>query len=216
MDEQVLHSLQWIESMPSWVMFAFFFFSAFMENVFPPYPGDTILAFSGFLAARGVMSLPIVFFAGFAGSVAGAFVMYMLGHRALELARRMERSVSRPAWLKNSLHEAVSQESIEKTGLWFNRYGLYFVIVSRFSAGLRFFVSIVAGISRVSLPLYMLCFALGVVLWNGLLTAGGYTLGRNWELVLVYLKLYNTVFIIVAVVAVAGFVFWKWRSSNIH
>lgn len=216
MDDQILHSLQWIESMPVWVMFAFFFFSAFMENVFPPYPGDTILAFSGFLAARGAMSLWSVAIAGFAGSVAGAFVMYMLGHRVLELARRMERSVSRPAWLKKSLHEAVSQESIEKTGLWFKRYGLYFVIVSRFSAGVRFFVSIVAGISRVSLPLYLFCFGLGVVLWNGLLTAGGYMLGRNWELVLVYLKLYNTVFIAVAIAAAAGFFLWKWRSSNIH
>lgn len=216
MDEQVLHSLQWIESMPSWVMFAFFFFSAFMENVFPPYPGDTILAFSGFLAARGVMSLSAAALAGFAGSVAGAFVMYMLGHRVLELARRLERTVERPAWLKKSLHEAVSEEAIEKTGLWFNRYGLYFVIVSRFSAGVRFFVSIVAGISRVSLPLYLLCFALGVILWNGLLTAGGYMLGRNWELVLVYLRLYNTVVIVVLALAAAGFVIWKWRSRNIH
>lgn len=215
MDEQVLHSLQWIESMPSWVMFAFFFFSAFMENVFPPYPGDTILAFSGFLAARGVMSLPIVFFAGFAGSARRICDVYAWTQGSRTCAENGTQRFARPAWLKNSLHEAVSQESIEKTGLWFNRYGLYFVIVSIF-CGSPFFCEHSGGnFEGLSAPLHALlrpgCCAVERAFDGGRLHSRP-QLGTR----ICIFEVVHPVFIIVAVVAVAGFVFWKWRSSNIH
>ena len=51
----------------------------FAENVFPPIPSELVMPFAGWLARDGKMDLVASIFAGTAGTVAGAIVLYHLG-----------------------------------------------------------------------------------------------------------------------------------------
>jgi membrane protein DedA with SNARE-associated domain len=216
MEERILETLHFIESLPPLSILFFVFLSAFLENVFPPYPGDTVLVFSGFVAARGSLHPALSFLGGFAGSVLGGVMMFFLGHRFLLLFRELARKWTRPEFLGRMAREMSSAESMARVEYWFNRYGLLFVLFSRFSAGIRFFVTILAGIVNVRFPGFLLAFSGGVLIWNGLLFAGGFSIGQNWELVLEYLRLYNKALLALGIAAFCGWLIWRLarRSDN--
>jgi membrane protein DedA with SNARE-associated domain len=85
-------------------------------------------------------------------------------------------------------------------------------LISRFSAGIRFFVSIIAGISRMNLILFTITFSIGVLVWNSILIGGGYALGENWERILDWLRVYNIIVVAVLSLLVILFVIWRIRK----
>ncbi len=146
----------------------------FLENVFPPIPSELIMPLGGFTAAQGKLSLNGVILAGTIGSVIGQLPLYYLGYflgkrRLMRLADRYGR------WL------TVSGEDIEMSSAWFGRHGGKAVIIGRLVPGVRSFISIPAGISRMNLPLFLLYSALGMGVWAGVLAYLGHLLGNNYE-----------------------------------
>ena len=89
---------------------------------------------------RGAAGLELV---TLAGNMAGAYIMYFAGEGILALARKYHARISW-AWARNQVEELTSPESMDRTAKWFRKWGLWFVLFSRFSAGIRFFVSIIA------------------------------------------------------------------------
>lgn len=206
-DEQAL--LTFLKGLPDWAVYLTLLVSSVIENVFPPWPGDTVTVIGGVLASFGVVSLPWSMLALVIGNLIGAYIMYFMGSAVIALARRTHARMTRPVFVKEALVELTSDESMQKTEEWFRKWGAWFVLVSRFSAGVRFFVSIIAGISKMPLFLFSVVFTVGVLLWNTLLLGGGYLLGRQWDQILVWLRLYNTVVISIIVLVVVSFVVWR-------
>lgn len=191
----------------------FFFLAAFIEVVFPPWPGDTFIAFAGFLTAHSVIEIGTALITTGLGSIVGALVMYFAGSKILDFARKLHTKL-KPGFIQNLLNELVADEQMQKATEWFNKYGVWFVLFSRFSAGIRFFVSIIAGISKMNLALFTVFFAFGVVIWNGLLLIGGRLLAENWRQMLEWLKLYN-LFIGFILVAVIGYLLYRrWQKKH--
>ena len=73
--------LAWLSGLPSAALYAALAVVAAAENVFPPLPADTVVAFGAFLAARGQATLLGAFLATWFGNVAGALLVYTLGRR---------------------------------------------------------------------------------------------------------------------------------------
>lgn len=184
--------LAWIQGLPPSAVHAFLVVSTMTENLFPPWPGDTLVVFAGVLVARNVISLPGAVLSTLVGNMVGAWIMYVAGERLLLLARAMHQGMP-PGYGRRLLEDVVSEEGLARAHAWFARWGLWFVLVSRFSAGIRFFVSIVAGISRMNALSFSLAFAVGVLVWNLLLLSGGLALAENWRSVLDWLEVYNMV-----------------------
>ncbi|RME92628.1 MAG: DedA family protein, partial [Candidatus Hydrogenedentota bacterium] len=179
---------------PKGLYWAFVFFSSFIENVFPPYPGDTATVFGAYLAGKGYITLYSLILSVYLGSILGALFMYFLGTEVLKFFSKYVRF--------KSIRELLSEEHLTKTHDWFEKYGLWAVIFSRFSAGIRFFVAIVAGMVKMNILTFTIAFSIGTILWNALLITGGYMLGENWQQVKEYLKIYNIVIgILLAIVA---------------
>ncbi|WCL50955.1 DedA family protein [Leptospira sp. GIMC2001] len=179
--------LAWITVQNKIFIWIFFFLSNLMENVFPPWPGDTVTVFGGFFVAHGEeypsqFGMIGLISSTLLGNLAGGYIMYRFGHRFLQ-------------WVRNKnfpfKEELYSEEKIESTFDWFRRNSILVVLISRFSAGIRFFVSIVAGMVHMNPILFFSLFTVGVSVWCGLLIGGGYSLGRNWEQVLNILAMYN-------------------------
>ncbi len=178
-----------------WIVF---FISAFTENIFPPFPGDTVIIFGGYLYGRDIISFWTLYSAVYFGSVLGAVTMFYFGEQIAMLVLTKIK-----IWNLQKIDHAI--EKIKKK---FYKHNLLIIIFSRFSGGIRFFISIVAGMSQLHISLFILYFSLATVLWSSLLIAGGYLLGNNWENILFYLKVYNTVFIILLFSIVLTVIFW--------
>ena len=161
----------------------FIFASAFMENIFPPYPGDSVIVFSGYLFASERIGLVPLITAVMAGNLISAIIMYYFGVELISFVRKKIQM--------KFIQEILDLKHLTRTHDWFNKYGIMAVIFSRFSAGIRFFISIVAGMVKMNLILFISAFSIATAIWNMLLVYGGYTLGQNWEQLLGYIRLYS-------------------------
>jgi membrane protein DedA with SNARE-associated domain len=201
--------VEMMRAMPEWGLYVFLCVSSMIEVVFPPWPGDVPIVFAGFLAAHGVVDAPLAFGATLLGNTLAGVFMYYAGTRVLYLIYRTRQVIRRPAFIRRWLGEVFSRRQMERTERWFSKWGAWLVIVSRFLAGIRIFVVIVAGLTRMNLPLFLLAFVLGVSVWNAILLGGGYALGENWERILVWIRVYSTV--VIALLVALGGLYVGWR-----
>jgi len=174
---------EFLNSVPMEYYSIFIFASAFMENVFPPYPGDSVIVFSGYLLASEKIGLVSLITAVMAGNLISAIIMYYFGVELISFVRKKIKM--------KFIQEILDLKHLTRTHDWFNKYGIMAVIFSRFSAGIRFFISIVAGMVKMNLILFISAFSIATAIWNMLLLYGGYTLGQNWEQLLGYIRLYS-------------------------
>ena len=152
----------------------------FLENLFPPIPSELIMPLAGFTVARGEMEFAPVVAAGVVGTMLGAVPWYYAGKLLGE--KRLKRLADRYGkWL------GISAKDIEKAKGWFSKHGNIAVFLCRLVPGVRTLISIPAGMSNMPLVPFLFYSTLGTLLWVGLLTYTGYTLGENYELVEKYL-----------------------------
>jgi membrane protein DedA with SNARE-associated domain len=145
-----------------------------LENLLPPIPSELVLPVAGYLVGQGRLAFPLVVLAATIGSVAGALLLYWLGHRLGEdRLRRLVRDYGRWALLK--------EEDVDRSQKWFDEHGGVTVLVGRLIPTARSIVSIPAGIDRMPLPRFILYTTLGSALWNAALVAAGWLLGSQWE-----------------------------------
>ena len=198
----------WLDQMPPAFYWVFIFFSSFVENIFPPYPGDTVTVLGGYLAGVRKISLAALAASVFLGSLSGAVVMYFFGQKVV-------------VWLANKLKiKAMSRilegKNFQKTQEWFEKYGFVAVLASRFSAGVRFFVSIVAGMAQMRLMNFIIAFSLATIVWNALLIFVGHALGENWPRVFEYLRLYNWCIIAIVISLLCFIIYKKQKKKNLN
>lgn len=198
---------QEILELPPLVLWIFFCFSNFLENLFPPWPGDTITVFSGFISSteQSPISFGSVVFATFLGNLLGGLVMYFFGERFLLFLKR-----TKIPFLSSLYHE----ENLRKTLVWFRKYEIVVVLLSRFSAGIRFFVSIVAGMSKMNIIKFVILYSVAISLWCGILLTGGLLLGSNWNQIIVILSYYNQTIGVILFVIFLYLLYQMFKKSN--
>ncbi|MBZ0289260.1 MAG: DedA family protein [Anaerolineae bacterium] len=149
----------------------------FIENIFPPFPTDTMLPFSGVVAASGRLNVVIVWLAAVLGSVTGSLLLYGVGKWA---DQRLVRNFIR----RHGRLVGLSYEGVDKAVVWFNRYGAPVIVFGRLVPVMRSVISLTAGMSR--MPILPFAFfttlssAGAMAFWIGV----GYVLGENWRVLL--------------------------------
>lgn len=152
----------------------------FLENIFPPIPSELIMPLAGFMVSEDKFSLFGVVAAGTLGATLGALPLYWLGRKLGE--DRLKRFAGRHGrWL------TLSPRDIERTKLWFDRYGAFAVIFCHLIPGVRSLISIPAGIDRMNLLSFLLFTTIGASIWTAVLAYAGYLLGSNFRAVEDYL-----------------------------
>jgi membrane protein DedA with SNARE-associated domain len=114
-----------------------------------------------------------------------------------------------------TLKNLFSTGNLEKTHAWFNKHGLLAVLFSRFSAGIRFFVAIVAGMVRMNIVLFISAFTIATVLWNTILISGGYLLGQSWEEMLHYIRIYSGFVAVVMFLGIIIFLYSYLKKNKV-
>jgi membrane protein DedA with SNARE-associated domain len=175
---------------PGWLYVALFI-SSYIENIFPPIPGDTVTLFAAYLVGRTNHNIVGVMAATTAGSSAGFMTYYALGR------------LIHPDYFVRRNFRFLPASGIERVGTWFRRFGSWVILVNRFFSSFRAVVSIVAGIFRLPWPRVFVLSLISCAVWNGLLIWAGYMLGANWALVENILTQYSRVLVAAAVLLAA-------------
>ncbi len=161
--------LTFLDSLPDSLIYFLLGLSAFLENVFPPAPGDTITAFGAFLVGTNRLHFFSMFVATTIGSLAGFMFLFWIGSL---LGRRF--FIERDFWYFKA-------EDIIRAEDWFRRYGYFLVLMNRFFPGIRSVISIAGGISKLRVSKVTLFALISCSVWNLIWISVGYTLGTNWE-----------------------------------
>jgi membrane protein DedA with SNARE-associated domain len=176
-----------------WIL-AFVFLSMFIENVFPPYPGDAVIFAAGFISGSGKLSVPPLIVVSVLGSILSIILVFMVGRkygRALFEKRKMR-----------FLHP----EKLPRIEGWFARYGSALLLGSRFMAGTRTLVALAAGIGGVRTVRMTVLSGISVLIWNGLVILSAHYLHSHWEKVYGVFATYNRVILVVIGLALVFFI----------
>ena len=188
--------LDWLVTLPQAALYAILFATAALENLFPPFPSDVVIAFGGFVVAQAPAGTMLgVFLAVWIGNVGGAMLVYALGRRYG--SERLERRLA-------GKH---AQSYDAKLKRMFERYGLPAVFVSRFVPGVRAIVPAFAGALKVSALWVALMVTTASAIWYGLITLIAFRVGSDWERLRGTIARYATTSaMIAAVILGVGFV----------
>lgn len=174
----------------------------FLENVFPPLPSEFIMPLAGYLSAQQAFNFWLAVVAGTVGSVAGAFVWYLVGRSVTE-ERLCGWVQAHGVWLAMRPRDVVTART------FFERHGAASVFFGRLFPLVRTLISVPAGFSRMPVVTFLIYSTLGTFIWTGALASAGRLLGQNFPQVGEYLGV--ATWIIIAGAALAYVV----RVSNL-
>jgi membrane protein DedA with SNARE-associated domain len=198
--------LAFLDSLPDAFLYLLLGVSAFVENVFPPIPGDTITAFGAFLVGTERLSFMGVYVATLAGSLAGFMSLFGVGRL---LGRRffMERD-----------YRFFRAHDICRAEKWFEKYGYLLVLLNRFFPGIRSVISIAGGISHLKAPRVAVLALISAGVWNLIWIVIGYSIGNNWETVrekmATIMMNYNIAILVMFGIVTVGFFLNRWKKRR--
>ncbi len=161
--------LDWLSGLPSAALYVALALVSAAENVFPPLPADTVVAFGAFLAARGGATLTGAFLATWLGNVGGALLVYLLGRRYG--TRYAHHWMTRFGGARNE----------SRLRAMYERRGVIALFLSRFIPGVRALVPPFAGALHIPPLRATLAIAVASGIWYGIVTLIAYRVGSDWD-----------------------------------
>lgn len=190
-----------------WLLIPILLISAYVENLFPPMPGDTVTVLAAYLVGRGRLDFVSVIMATVIGSTAGFMTIYYLAYTK----GRSFFSAHRHPVLERRL---LSPKNVARVQRWIDKYGDRVLLMNRFLAGMRSTVALLAGLAGMR-PRRVAFFSfLSIVLWNSVLIYAGMAVGANWEALVHIIKAYSWIVSIalLLIVGIAGMLLHRrWR-----
>ncbi|MDR0489463.1 MAG: VTT domain-containing protein [Propionibacteriaceae bacterium] len=143
--------------------------------IFPVLPGDSLLFAVGMFTALGTITFGgtattfltifvVLIIAAVGGNLTGYWVGHLIGPPLFKERTGFWGKVFDPKY-------------IAKTHEFFEKYGARALILARFVPLVRTFVTLIAGISKMSFRKFISYTAIGGVIWVVLITTAGYFLG---------------------------------------
>jgi len=178
-----------------------------LENLFPPIPSEIILTFGGFMTTYSRLTVAGVVLAATAGSVAGAALLYAVGYwldrdRMAGIVQRWGR------WLR------LTSKDVDKAYGWFEKRGVWAVLLCRLVPLIRSLISIPAGSTRMNFGLFLLLTTIGSFAWNVVLVLLGAAVGASWERIVSWMDLYSNIVYAALLIGVLSILFFLWRMKS--
>lgn len=163
LDPEVL--LEWMGPSAFWGMLLVIFAEC---GLFAILPGDSLLFVTGLFVADGwdyapgiVPTILAIIAAAWLGNLCGYAIGYRIGPALFTPDARLFK-----------------QEYADLAHDFFERHGPRAIILARFVPIVRTFITLLAGVGRMSPRVYVLYSAVGAVVWGASLTLAGYWLGQ--------------------------------------
>ena len=180
----------------------------FLDNVIPPIPSEIIMPSAGYAASQGQLLLSGVIIAGCIGSLTAAALLYWIGYQFNHDAIfRFTDRYGKYLFIKS--------EDIQKSLLWFEKYGHRIVFFGRMVPAVRSLISIPAGMSRMPFWKFMFYSALGTIIWTTFLACVGFYFGENQALMHEIFSRVGYLIITIVVLVLLWHCYRKLKNKNI-
>ncbi len=186
------------------------FFLMLLEGLLLPIPSEVVMAFGGYLAYSGTLPSEIgipafilLLLAGSVGNMVGAYLAYMLGDYG-----------GIPLILRYGKYVMLDKGSIDRTQLWFEKYGTPSVFLTRLVPIFRTFISIPAGIAKMNRVHFLALTFLGAMIWDSILIYLGYILGPHWEQIISTFNQFTDLAVAALAIIVVAWVYTKMKSRK--
>ena len=160
-------------------------------------PGDTLLLAAGLFASQGKLPLGWLLLIVIFAAIIGYQVGYKIGEKA------------GPKVFKRKGGILFREDYVKRTNAFLTKYGAATVVLARFIAHVRTFVSVIAGAGKMDKRQYFLYNVLGATLWGAGVTMLGYILGSTVP----NINKYFLPGIIVALVIIYIITFWQLSKN---
>lgn len=176
------------------------------ENIFPPIPSEVVLVFTGYLTISSKVTIFGAILAATAGAYIGAVALYGIGRllSVAQLERLTAGKVGKVLRLKPT--------DVEKAGAYFNKHGGVAILIGRCIPVVRSLISIPAGMTGYSFGKFSGLTIIGTLIWNTVLIMVGHFAGQAWERLLSQLDQWLMVILVVVVVLVACYGYYKFST----
>lgn len=192
------------------------FIAMVIESTLLPLPSELILPFAGFLVSdqskiepltHGPWNFWVVVVIGVTANTTGSLCGYALGAR-----------LGRPFLDRWGKFLLIRQHEVELAEDFFERWGSPTAFISRLLPGVRSVISFVAGVAHMPLGRFTFYSTLGAIPWTIALVYSGVVLGSNWTQIRDMLRPFDTLILVLCILAVVAFVWWRlgrpgWRRS---
>lgn len=180
------------------------FFMMFLESSFIPFPSEVVMIPAGYLAHKGEMNFFIAVFCGILGSLAGALLNYYL---AFYFGREL--------LIKYGKYVFFDEKTMQKMEDFFAKHGHISTFSGRLIPVIRQYISLPAGIGRMNLALFCFYTSLGAGIWVIILTALGYFLGQNEELLKEYLHSITLALVALVAFGIIAYIIYQKRKNKL-
>lgn len=176
------------------------------ESACIPIPSEVTMLLGGAVAAGAIvgaehhLNFLMVGLMGVAGNLVGSWIAYAVG-----------RAGGRPLVERWGRFIFLREHELDRAEAWWAKRGEIAVFVSRLLPVIRTFISLPAGIGEMPLGRFTLYTVLGCLPWTFALAGAGYGIGASWNSVYRYFK---PITVVIAVLAVAGIVWWVLRRRR--
>ncbi|GFP75366.1 VTT domain-containing protein [Clostridium fungisolvens] len=141
-----------------------------LELIAFPLPGELLMTYCGFLVNQQKLNWFFSIAVASTGTIIGVTISYFIGSR---LGVRFFRRYG------HYIH--LGPKGLEKTSVWFNKYGNRLLIISYFIPGVRHITGYFSGITEISYKKFALNSYIGAILWTTTFISLGKLLGTKWE-----------------------------------
>jgi membrane protein DedA with SNARE-associated domain len=178
-----------------------------IESAMVPLPSELILPYAGFLVSDPTQLEPLthgpwgfwaVVIVGTVGNTLGSLVAYAIGAWG-----------GRPFLSRYGRYLMIRADEIAVAEHFFHRWGRQTVFIGRLLPVVRTFISFPAGVARMPLVPFIVYSTAGAFVWSTLLVWIGEQLGANWVDIRQRLQPLDTLILVLFVVAIALFVWWR-------
>lgn len=166
---------------------------AFVETLFPPFPGDLLFVVTAGWARIGGSSAATMAVAGFLGCMLASVGLFIFG-----------RTAGR-AFTGSFLARRVGEKRVGRAEELFRRHGPFVLVASRFIPGIRSLLVVVAGASGMGAAASTAAVALSAAAWYALLAVAGVIAGDSMETARAFLHTWERWIWLAAAVALLGY-----------
>lgn len=166
-----------------------------MESMIFPVPSEAVMPFAGFLIAESKFTFSLVIAVSTLGSIVGSLLSYWIGLYG-----------GQPFIERYGRFFLLDRDDLAATERFFKKYGDATIFISRFIPVVRHLISLPAGMGRMNLVRFSIYTIIGAGLWNAFLTACGFYLRKNWEVVMQYSRIVDIAVLVILVIGVAIFI----------
>jgi len=197
---QVSGFLDHVFTFGPWLVYLVIFIACFVENLFPPFPGDTFMVVGGALVAAERLELWVVWPVMIIGGMSSVMLLYRFGRRR-----------GRDFFLRKN-YKAFSAKDIEAVEKRLARNGALVMLFSRFVVGIRAALAVAAGIGRYPVAATLIYSTISYIIFSGLLVFAAIKLVENLGEIEYYVTTYNRIAYPIVIVLVIAVIVYKLVS----